>query len=297
MARGQGIAASGTGLLFGARSAPVVKPPVPDADALKHMEQGGEISLETERISLDTWTYFIAKQVWRNNQGEIHRVNGPALVGTSSDGGNELWFLNGKLHRDDGPAKTTKFIEIWYQKGKVHRDNGPAVCFSNGENGFEKWYQNDKLHRVGAPAIEHQDGRWEWYENHEHHRLDGPALMSDDNKPLYRIMGKIFSEQEFPLGVERYLNGVEPTVVRDEDTFVGKQVAIIGKSAIDEFDINRVKGKGVKAVSRKADYAIIGSNAGKKSRQAEVLGIRTLTSIQAEEILNRDITKLSNLAR
>ena len=38
---------------------------------------------------------------WRNEQGQLHRLDGPAQM----DGeGNNSWYLNGKLHRLDAPA-------------------------------------------------------------------------------------------------------------------------------------------------------------------------------------------------
>lgn len=38
---------------------------------------------------------------WYNNNGLLHRVDGPAVE--YSDG-TELWFMNGLRHRTDGPA-------------------------------------------------------------------------------------------------------------------------------------------------------------------------------------------------
>ena len=37
---------------------------------------------------------------WRY-EGEFHRIGGPAYVDI---GGTEWWFINGKQHREDGPA-------------------------------------------------------------------------------------------------------------------------------------------------------------------------------------------------
>ena len=52
------------------------------------------------------------------------------------------WFLNGKLHREDGPAvewpNGTKF---WYLNNKWHREDGPAVERSNGT---KRWFLNNK---------------------------------------------------------------------------------------------------------------------------------------------------------
>ena len=38
---------------------------------------------------------------WMNSAGQLHRLDGPALVHTNVDA---FWFLNGELHREDGPA-------------------------------------------------------------------------------------------------------------------------------------------------------------------------------------------------
>jgi hypothetical protein len=77
--------------------------------------------------------------------------------------GTKEWFLNGKLHREDGPAiiyaDGTKF---WYLNGKLHREDGPAV---EDVDGTKKWGLNNKLHREDGPAIEYANGTKEWYLN------------------------------------------------------------------------------------------------------------------------------------
>jgi hypothetical protein len=72
-----------------------------------------------------------------------------------------FWYLNGKLHREDGPA----FEEIdgttfWFISGKRHRENGPAVEWSDGS---KQWYLNDKLHREDGPAIDNANGTKQWH--------------------------------------------------------------------------------------------------------------------------------------
>lgn len=59
------------------------------------------------------------------------------------DDGTETWRDNdGLVHRDDGPAVTySNGGEIWYQHGKLHRDGGPAVTYSNGS---ESWWHHGK---------------------------------------------------------------------------------------------------------------------------------------------------------
>ena len=71
--------------------------------------------------------------------------------------GDKYWCLNGKLHREDGPA-----IE-WY-------------------SGSKAWYLNVKRHREDGPAYEGADGTKEWWlsgkkvTEKEHKRLTSPTV-------------------------------------------------------------------------------------------------------------------------
>ena len=57
------------------------------------------------------------------------------------DNGNKFWYLNGKLHREDGPACDYIYGDkCWYLNGKLHREDGPAIEY----NGNKFWYLNDK---------------------------------------------------------------------------------------------------------------------------------------------------------
>jgi hypothetical protein len=56
--------------------------------------------------------------------------------------GTKAWHLNGKLHREDGPAK-------------------------EHSNGYKSWWLNDELHREDGPAIEWANGEKFWYLNNE----------------------------------------------------------------------------------------------------------------------------------
>jgi len=48
--------------------------------------------------------------------------------------GNKSWYLNGKCHREDGPAvEYADGSKIWYKNGKCHRIDGPACEFACGE--------------------------------------------------------------------------------------------------------------------------------------------------------------------
>jgi hypothetical protein len=51
------------------------------------------------------------------------------------------WYLNGKLHREDGPAiEYSDGYKAWFLNGKQHREDGPAIEYSYGP---KFWFLND----------------------------------------------------------------------------------------------------------------------------------------------------------
>ena len=77
--------------------------------------------------------------------------------------GSKRWYLNGKLHREDGPAiEDTNGIKAWCINGQYHREDGPAFEYADGS---KAWYLNDKRHREDGPAIENANGTKYWYLN------------------------------------------------------------------------------------------------------------------------------------
>jgi N-acetylneuraminic acid mutarotase len=86
------------------------------------------------------------------------------------DDGDKEWYLNGNLHREDGPAiEYDNGDKYWYLNGKLHREDGPACEYSDeySDDGDKEWYLNGKLHREDGPAIEYDDGEKHWYLNGE----------------------------------------------------------------------------------------------------------------------------------
>ena len=78
-----------------------------------------------------------------------------------SDNGDRHWFLNDKLHREDGPAiEYADSHKEWYFNGKCHRENGPAVEYADGT---KHWYLNGMRHREGGPAVECSNGAKIWW--------------------------------------------------------------------------------------------------------------------------------------
>jgi hypothetical protein len=62
--------------------------------------------------------------------------------------------------------------KFWYLNGKWHREDGPAIEWANGD---EFWYLNDKLHREDGPAIDHSNGDTYWF-------LNGEDLSEEEHK-------------------------------------------------------------------------------------------------------------------
>ena len=105
--------------------------------------------------------------------------------------GTKEWYLNDKLHREDGPAmEFADGSKCWYLNGKLHREDGPAIEYASGS---KSWYLNGKLHREDGPAMEFADGDKFWYLNgkkvteEEHKRMTSPVVemtMEEINKAL-----------------------------------------------------------------------------------------------------------------
>jgi len=53
------------------------------------------------------------------------------------DVGTKEWHLNGKRHREDGPAyECASGHKYWYLNGKRHREDGPAIEYANGDKAW-----------------------------------------------------------------------------------------------------------------------------------------------------------------
>ena len=50
----------------------------------------------------------------------------------------------------------------WYINGKLHREDGPAIEYADGD---KYWYINNMRHRLDGPAVEYADGNKYWYIN------------------------------------------------------------------------------------------------------------------------------------
>ena len=52
--------------------------------------------------------------------------------------------------------------QIWMMDGKYHREDGPATIKANGT---QVWWVNNQKHRIDGPALIWDDGSEEWWIN------------------------------------------------------------------------------------------------------------------------------------
>lgn len=123
---------------------------------------------------------------WRDSQGRLHRLDGPAI---EMPNGDKFWFVEGKPHRENGPAiEKTDGEKLWFVDGKLHRLDGPAVEWANGD---KEYRVEGLLHREDGPAIEYASGGRQWYQKGVHHRSDGPADEWENGDCRWFIDGKL----------------------------------------------------------------------------------------------------------
>ena len=62
----------------------------------------------------------------------------------------------------------------WWLNGKLHREDGPAIEDADGD---KSWWLNDKRHREDGPAIEYAEGDKEWH-------LNGKKVTEEEHKRM-----------------------------------------------------------------------------------------------------------------
>lgn len=91
--------------------------------------------------------------------------------------------------KQDGVNHLPSGAEVWYQDGQIHRDGGPALTLPNGT---QIWYQNGKVHRVDGPAVIYPNYTVRWY-------LDNKRIYSEnkfqqlaglDDRTMYDLVNK-----------------------------------------------------------------------------------------------------------
>lgn len=121
--------------------------------------------------------------------GVLHREDGPAFV---IPGKVKMWYKNGFLHREDGPAIADLDGIEWWVDGRPHRDIGPAIDRKH----YQAFYVNGFLHRKDGPAVHRSWSRnntcyWitQYYREGLLHRRNGPAVIHSGGPVEYWING------------------------------------------------------------------------------------------------------------
>jgi len=108
----------------------------------------------------------------------------------------------------------------WYLNGKHHREDGPAIEFANGD---KYWCMNGKNHREDGPAIEFANGDKFWFLNGKRHREDGPAVEYVNGDNYWLLNGVEYTEAEF----NAKMNTVKELSVADIEKLLGCKVKIV----------------------------------------------------------------------
>ena len=143
-------------------------------------------------------------EFWRNQNGEIHRLDGPAVI--DSDG-TQFYYQYGLKHREDGPAviRANGTKEYWINGKKLTESEFNSRSIKSMENGNEVWKNlNGELHRLDGPAVIKTDGTQYYCQNGKLHRLDGPAVIYLDGRKEYYFYGRECTESDFKWISKRY---------------------------------------------------------------------------------------------
>lgn len=194
------------GLLFGPRQAVQRKEPPVKVEKVEKQLSDGKTRVEWRRAtdgalhrdSGPAVEYPDGSFEWWQD-GQPHRDGKPAVVLT--DDFNERWteldylawpraeiyYRNGKLHREDGPAYVIPHLaEEYYRDGKLHREDGPASAwdYEDGEPS-RRWALDGQLHREDGPALVVNEEIEAWCSHGKLHREDGPAIVVPEGKTLH----------------------------------------------------------------------------------------------------------------
>jgi len=100
------------------------------------------------------------------------------------EGNIEYLNNNGELHRDDGPAiEDANGDKFWFQNGKCHRLDGPAVEYANGN---KSWWV-DHVFKLGL-MIDELGSYWV-SKDRKFHNLDKPADWNGSYESWYEKFG------------------------------------------------------------------------------------------------------------
>jgi hypothetical protein len=140
--------------------------------------------------------YSDGDKSWYIN-GNRHREDGPAIERVN---GYKAWYIDGtKLSEEEFNARPKKTLLSngtieWKVNGKLHREDGPAIERTNGDRFY---YKNGRIHRDGGEPAVITDIYVMWCKDGQYHREDGPAIQYNDGDCQYFIGGKSLTKDEF----------------------------------------------------------------------------------------------------
>lgn len=80
----------------------------------------------------------------------------------------------------------------WWVNGQLHRLDGPARIYANGD---QEWCVAGQLHRLDGPARTYANGSQSWLVNGQRHRLDGPAFIGAAGSQAWWVRGQNITAQ------------------------------------------------------------------------------------------------------
>jgi len=128
-------------------------------------------------------------QVWYKN-GKLHREDGPAEIWVT---GERFWYKNGKLV--DAPKakkETMKSITVDYSS-EIPKGYTGHVKYTDGT---QEWLKDRQLHREDGPAVINLDGTQVWYKNGIWHREDGPSIIYANGTQEWYKNGRLIDAPE-----------------------------------------------------------------------------------------------------
>jgi hypothetical protein len=88
----------------------------------------------------------------------------------------------------DNPEIDEDGSKSWYLDGRLHRTDGPAI---ENADGSKTWWLNGFLHRTDGAACEWSDGDLWWYLNGEKYKFDEwleiNSYLTDGEKVMMKL--------------------------------------------------------------------------------------------------------------
>ena len=87
----------------------------------------------------------------------------------------------------NGPHQSNRLTR-WYLNGKLHREDGPASIWADGT---KCWCYHGAFHRTDGPAIEYVDGHTSWYLHGKYLKFDEWLHRNNELTAEEKVMVKL----------------------------------------------------------------------------------------------------------